>query len=90
MQWPQSVTYTVRKRAVSGSENGGEGEGEGEGGRSRVVTFGPIVADHSQVLAFGNLRHDLHRVASHERGLPLEVIVATSMSITNPTQLVAE
>ena len=86
MQWPQPVTYTVRKRAVSGSENGGEGEGE----RSRVVTFGPIVADHSQVLAFGNLRHDLHRVASHERGLPLEVIVATSMSITNPTQLVAE
>ena len=54
------------------------------------MTFGPIVADHSQVLAFGNLRHDLHRVASHERGLPLEVIVATSMSITNPTQLVAE
>ena len=90
MQWPQPVTYTVRKRAVSGSENGGEGEGEGEGGRSRVVTFGPIVADHSQVLAFGNLRHDLHRVASHERGLPLEVIVATRMSITNPTQLVAE
>ena len=39
---------------------------------------------------FGDLHHDLHRVAAHERGLLLEVTVKTTMSITNPAQLVAE
>ena len=52
----------------------------------------PIVADHSPLFDFGDPHHDLHRAATvtHERGLPLEAVVETSMSITNPAQLIAE
>ena len=61
----------------------------GEGGRgvAPITAEAPITPG---ALAFGDLHHDLNRVASHERGIQLEVIVATSMSITNPAQLVSE
>jgi hypothetical protein len=87
----QSVAQTIRKCEVSDS-----GRAQEEGRESEVavaVAFAaPIVADHSPLFDFGDLHHDLHRAATvtHERGLPLEVVVETSMSITNPAQLIAE
>jgi len=69
------------------SESGGGG-GSGRVRRREVAaTFGPIVADHLWRFGFRRSPSRLDRVVAHDL---LEVIVETSMSITNPAQLVAE
>ena len=80
-----------------GERKGGKGEREGRGAEKGCAgsTYGPIFTEAPitrSVLALGDLHHDfeLSPAASHEPVLPLEVTVATSMSITNPAQLVAE